>query len=86
MQAYGGWVCACCSFDGTHLHSMMSLDHINNDGAAHIRSLGGRGNGVVWRDLVRRGFPEGFQVLCMNCNFSKKLNGGVCEHMLGMGK
>ena len=30
--------------------------------------------------LRRNSYPEGFQVLCHNCNLGKKINGGVCPH------
>jgi hypothetical protein len=83
MAAYGGPRCACC---GESEEKFLSIDHVNNDGAEHRRNIGyGEGNGkgasgrtLVW--LKRNGFPEGFQVLCMNCNFGKQRNGGVCPH------
>jgi hypothetical protein len=85
MNAYGGPVCACCGETGL---SFLSIDHVNNDGAEHRRSLGyGEGNGsgayaATLRWMKRNGYPPGFQVLCMNCNHSKEVNGGVCEHRL----
>ena len=27
-----------------------------------------------------QGFPDGFQVLCMNCQVGRRDNGGVCPH------
>ena len=75
-----GKVCACC---GETELMFLSIDHVNNDGAEHRRSLKGQiGNGgssfFDW--LVRSGFPEGFQTLCRNCNWGKHVNGGVCPH------
>jgi hypothetical protein len=30
--------------------------------------------------LRKNGFPEGFQVLCANCNIGRHINGGICPH------
>jgi hypothetical protein len=30
--------------------------------------------------LRRNNYPEGFQILCMNCQFGKRMNNGVCPH------
>ena len=63
FDAYGGFVCACCG--ETH-QECLSIDHIDNKGAEHRRQVK---NLYPW--LVRNDFPSGFQVLCMNCNWSK---------------
>lgn len=82
IMAYGGYVCACC---GETEPLFLQIDHINNDGANHRRSLGYGGNGkgahsamLMW--MRRNDYPEGFQVLCANCNHGKSRNGGVCPH------
>ena len=82
MMAYGGYHCACC---GETEPMFLSLDHVNNDGAEHRRELGYDGNGkgassatLSW--LRKNNYPEGFQILCMNCNCGKARNGGVCPH------
>lgn len=87
FKAYGS-VCACC---GEHRETMLTIDHVNNDGAEHRKALMANAKTHKWRsaniggtalyaDLVRRKFPSGFQLLCANCNASKSRNGGVCEH------
>lgn len=84
FAAYGGYRCACC---GETEPMFLSLDHINNDGAEHRRSIGqnGRGGMKVYQWIARNGFPDGFQVLCMNCNCGKARNGGVCPHQRSEG-
>jgi hypothetical protein len=53
---------------------MLSLDHINNDGAAHRRVVGKNKTGEKMYRLVKsEGFPSGFQTLCMNHQTKKKL-------------
>lgn len=74
--AYGGYRCACC---GETQPEFLCIDHVNNDGHAHRKSIGRGANIYLW--LKKNGYPAGFQVLCMNCNFGKKHNGGVCPHV-----
>lgn len=84
IMAYGGYRCACC---GETEPMFLSIDHVFNDGASHRRAIAGHtenngkgasGHTMVW--LKRHNYPAGFQVLCMNCNFGKAINGGVCPH------
>lgn len=67
--------CVCCR-ETTNF--FLTLDHINN-GGAEDRIKYGEGS-TFYLSLVRRGFPEGFQVLCSNCNLGKQINKGFCPH------
>lgn len=75
---YGGPTCRCC---GESRWEFLTVDHVNNDGARHIpagakyRLSGSRLYG--W--LKTNGYPEGFQVLCYNCNCAKGAF-GQCPH------
>jgi hypothetical protein len=75
MLHYGG-KCACC---GTDDLEVLSIDHINNDGATHRRELRARGERFSYNWLKKNGYPPGFQPLCMNCN-SAKGHWGECPH------
>lgn len=72
--AYGGYECKCC---GETMEAFLSLDHVNNDGNEHRKIMDRR---KLYKWLMRQGYPDGFQVLCMNCNFGKARNGGICPH------
>jgi hypothetical protein len=74
-MAYGGFVCACC---GETEVSFLSIDHMNNDGYAMRKIHGNSDSFYNW--LKKNKFPKGFQILCMNCQFGKKNNHGVCPH------
>lgn len=84
MDAYGG-VCACC---GETELVFLTIDHIDDNGAEHRREIAAmlgssnpnQGGSPTYRWLRDNGFPEGFQVLCANCNCGKQWNGGVCPH------
>jgi len=80
FAAYGGYKCVCC---GETEKLFLTIDHIENDGAEWRRSnLGKRtmAGYLTYRWLVAHHFPPGFQVLCMNCNHGKRMNGGICPH------
>lgn len=72
LVAYSGEVpkCACC---GEIEIKFLSIDHINGGGTKHRNSILGPGkkggNINVW--LRKNNYPEGFQVLCHNCNMAK---------------
>lgn len=70
---YGGASCNCC---GEKLIEFLSVDHKENNGAEHRRELK---NGSLYRWLKKNNYPKGYQVLCMNCNFSKG-RFGYCPH------
>jgi len=82
---YGG-KCACC---GESVLVFLCIDHIDGKGAEHRRSIypqrpwGGRSNGAsgvkMYGWLKAHGYPEGFQILCFNCNSAKHIL-GVCPH------
>lgn len=74
IKAYGGYVCSWCGIDEP---LVLSIDHIDNNGAAHRKELGFLGGARFYKWLRDRGFPQGFQVLCMNCNHAKHRNKGV---------
>ena len=80
LRHYSGGVpqCACC--EEPHVE-FLTIDHIGNDGAAHrkvLRKSGVNGSTFYWW-LIKNNFPDGFQVLCMNCNFAKGAF-GECPH------
>jgi len=67
--------CACCNESNI---GFLTLDHINNDGAQD-RKLHGYGPVLnMW--IIKNNFPEGYQVLCYNCNCGKARNKRVCPH------
>lgn len=76
-NAYGGYKCACC---GETEIAFLSIDHVHNDGAEHKRQNNIRTGEQMYRWLARNKFPPGFQVLCMNCQWGKRNNNGVCPH------
>jgi hypothetical protein len=82
LEHYGGDPpkCACCGEDEPRF---LALDHIEGNGNSHRKSIGSGGD-VVWRWIIREGFPPGFRVLCHNCNFAMQFDGG-CPHATATG-
>lgn len=77
LTAYSGSPpkCQCPNCSETHLE-FLTIDHINGGGAKHRASL--KGNNI-YRWLRINKFPNGFRVLCINCNFSLGKY-GYCPH------
>lgn len=77
LQHYGGTEpqCACCG--EWHL-SFLALDHIGGGGSAHRRELNARSLNI-WEFLRRENYPDGYRVLCHNCNGSIGYY-GICPH------
>jgi len=75
----GLMMCNCC---GEKIIKFLAVDHINNDGYQHRQSELSLKGGNMYRWLVKNNFPKGFQILCMNCNWGKHVNNGVCPHKI----
>lgn len=81
FTAYGGWICNCC---GEQERAFLTIDHMLNDGYK-LRKEKVHGHSTrFYRWLKNNGYPKDFQVLCMNCNFGKRMNNGVCPHKQGV--
>lgn len=72
-----GFRCACrnCPYPEPGL-AFLTIDHVNNDGNAHRRTI----RVTIYQWLKNNNFPDGFQTLCYNCNMAKGKCGGVCPH------
>ncbi len=58
-----------CARCGTDELRFLCLDHVKEDGKEHRKQVGDN----VYRWVKRNDFPQGFQVLCHNCNLRKHL-------------
>jgi hypothetical protein len=72
IEHYGG-NCACC---GEQRIEFLAIDHINGGGGEERRSIN-YPDFSTWLRL--RGWPDGYRVLCHNCNMSMGLY-GYCPH------
>jgi hypothetical protein len=74
--------CACC---GLEQYEFLCIDHIEGGGNEHRRSLQmsktrcGSSSTGFYKWLEKNNYPEGFQVLCHNCNMAKSIY-GICPH------
>ena len=82
LTHYGNGILACvrCGFSDIRA---LSIDHIEGDGTQHRknRTQGGT-NFYAW--LVRNNYPSGFQTLCMNCNWIKRVENKECTPGMNM--
>ena len=65
--------CKCC---GETYLEFLTIDHINGNGSEHRRNMK---NSNIYVELRSKKFPEGFRVLCWNCNSSRGCY-GYCPH------
>ncbi len=81
LKYYGG-KCACCNLEQ---YEFLCIDHIEGGGNEHRRSLQmsktrcGSSSTNFYKWLEKNNYPEGFQVLCHNCNMAKSIY-GICPH------
>lgn len=79
LTHYGGDPpkCACCG--EKHL-VFLTIDHIQGNGSEHRKKVcGGKGGINFYCWLRKNNYPDGFQVLCWNCNAAKSIL-GYCPH------
>lgn len=74
FEAYGN-KCACCSETEP---DFLTIDHIEGGGIQHRANIK-KQFGSIYRWLAARGYPEGFRVLCYNCNCAAGFF-GICPH------
>lgn len=70
----GAPACACCH--ETHIEFLV-IDHIHGGGHQHRQSVGSI---YIW--LIKNNYPDGFRVLCHNCNQALGLYGYCPHHQL----
>ena len=77
FAAYGGDTpcCACCSESTL---GFLSIDHIDGGGRQH-RLTPGSGAVKIYRWLKKNGYPDGYRLLCFNCNVAMGIY-GRCPH------
>ena len=56
-----GAKCSCCN---ESRDQFLSIDHVNGGGSKHRKSV----HQHIWHWLIKNNYPDGFRVLCFNCN------------------
>src|SRR5580692_7551922 len=72
LAYYGDSHCACCG--ETHVQFLV-IDHIHGLGKQHRKEI----HNNIYRWLRVHKYPDGFRVLCHNCNMSLGIY-GFCPH------
>lgn len=67
-----GHICECC---GEERFEFLTVDHINGGGIKHRKQI----HSAFYYWLVKNNFPEGFRLLCYNCNMALGRY-GYCPH------
>lgn len=81
MLHYGN-ACSCCGIADSDI---LCVDHVSGGGQKHRleisrgRTMSGASHATyIW--LLKNNLPDGFRILCHNCNNGSHLNGGRCPH------
>jgi hypothetical protein len=76
----GKMECNCC---GEKMSEFLTIDHINGGGTMERKRLFGKniGGSRMYLWIIKNNFPKHLQILCMNCNFAKRIY-GECPHKL----
>ena len=76
--AHYGKQCRCC---GETLIQFLTLEHKAGKGNVHRKELFKHNVGGLhmYRWLKKNNYPEGYAVLCMNCNWATRY-GDLCPH------
>lgn len=72
LNHYGA-KCSCCEEDNEH---KLAIDHIDGGGCKHRKST----KNNIYKEIIDRGFPPTYRILCANCNHSARVGNGVCIH------
>jgi len=77
LTQYGNGECQCvrCGFDDIRA---LSIDHIGGGGSRQRRE--NRSTGRFYQWLKGNNYPEGYQTLCMNCQFVKRFENKEHSH------
>lgn len=75
VYAVYGNICNCCGEDE---EKFLSIDHVNDDGAAHRKQFTSQRQMYV--HIIKENYSDTFQLLCRNCNWGRYVNNGICPH------
>lgn len=70
--------CSCC---GENHREFLQIDHVNGGGEVHRKEIKRSAGEAFYTWLIRNNFPEGYRVLCSNCNQSYGMY-GYCPHQI----
>lgn len=79
LQFYsdGKMCCKNCNYDENI--DALTIDHINGGGNKISKQYGIERGSRIYHYIIKECFPDGLQVLCMNCQFIKRLNNDECK-------
>lgn len=73
-----GWSCVCC---GESVVDFLTVDHVGGVVGEDRWSSGIRITGwMLYSRIIKAGYPDTYQTLCMNCNWGQRSNNGHCPH------
>lgn len=74
LKRYGNGKCQCAKCGCTDINAL-SIDHINGGGTQHRKTV----KRNFYKYLIDNNIPDGYQVLCMNCQAIKVIENNECH-------
>jgi len=68
--------CQCC---GVNEIEFLTIDHVDGGGCEHRKNINIQCGNDFYKWLIDNSFPDGYRVLCFNCNCVTKF-GNICPH------
>lgn len=81
VYSHYGYKCSCSKCPETD-PAFLTIDHINNDGCKQRKVNNHHRGFSFYRWIIKNNFPPDLQTLCMNCNWGKNRNNGICPHLI----
>ncbi len=69
--------CECCN---ESTNRFLTIDHINGGGNQHRKDIKSDGGWQFFSWIKKNDYPKDLRVLCMNCNWGRSHNDGICPH------
>jgi len=70
--------CECC---GENHFEFLQIDHLNGNGEIHRKEIKRSAGEAFYTWLIKNNYPDGYRVLCSNCNQSLGMY-GYCPHKI----
>lgn len=71
IEHYSNGTNKCNGCGATDLR-VLTIDHVNGDGSKHRKEIHTKGGRPFYSWLINNKYPDGFQVLCLNCQMIKR--------------
>ncbi len=81
LTHYGNNKLACVRCGNNDIR-VLSIDHINGGGTRERKNMSSTSSYLYYCWLIKNNFPKGYQTLCMNCQFIKRIENNETTNVI----